>query len=175
MSELLVALIWQFPKFRLHHWPELPQTLVDPKINYPTLRVQHEGAEGQHRDGSHGCEVPSEESNAFASPLPVLREWFVMMLGTLTFYTVIVLFFCRTLSHKFVVSRWNNNCPRWCVMLFFWLRSRYTNFLVPGHQQKPCISITSQQRLSTLQHKWNSTTYESYSTHQKLKLPINIF
>jgi len=42
------------------------------------------------------------------------------------FYTVIVfLFFYRTLSLHFVVSKWNNVCPCWqCTILFVWPWSR---------------------------------------------------
>jgi len=63
---VLIVPIWQFLKSRLHHWPELQRTFLNPKINHPALGVQHDGAEGHH-----GCEVPSEDSKALGSPLPV--------------------------------------------------------------------------------------------------------
>jgi hypothetical protein len=79
--------------------------LVISKINYPTLQVQKEGADYQHSNGPHGCEVPSEDDNALGSLLPLpLRVIPPVMLCTLTFYTIIVLFFWRTSSNHFVVS-----------------------------------------------------------------------
>jgi len=41
------------------------------KINHPTFQVQNEGADYQHSDGPHGCEVLSEYNKALGSPLPV--------------------------------------------------------------------------------------------------------
>lgn len=143
---LPTTIFWQFSKSRLHHIPELPYNMVNSKINHPTLQVQNEGAYCQQSNGPHGCEVPSED-NAYGSPLPLpLRVIPPVMLCTLSFYTWIVLFFCHTLSNYFVVSRWNNNCPCcWYVILFVWPWSRCAIFLVSGHQQTPCISVTSQQ------------------------------
>jgi len=58
-ARLPVALAWHFPKFRRHHWPELPQMLVISKVNHPTMPAQHEGAKCHYGDGPRGCEVPS--------------------------------------------------------------------------------------------------------------------
>jgi hypothetical protein len=63
------------------------------------MRVQIESADYQHSDGSHGSEVPSEIITHSAVLSQQLSELFLMMLRTLTFYTLIVLFFCRTYSH----------------------------------------------------------------------------
>jgi len=53
--------------------------------------VQKEGTDYQHSNGLHGCEVPSEDNNAYGSPLPVsLRVIPPVMLCTLTLYTIIV-------------------------------------------------------------------------------------
>ena len=62
-KRLPLALVWQIPKSRVHHWLELPQTLINSKINRPTLHVQNEGADYKYIDGPHGCEVPSENDN----------------------------------------------------------------------------------------------------------------
>jgi hypothetical protein len=79
--------------------------LVISKVNHPTLQVQKEGADYQHSNGPHDCEVPSEDDNALGIPLPLpLRVIPPVMLCILTFYTIIVLFFCHTLSNYFVVS-----------------------------------------------------------------------
>jgi len=56
-KRLPLPLVWQFPKSGLHHWPELPQTLVTLQINRPPLQVQNEGADYHYNDGPHGCEV----------------------------------------------------------------------------------------------------------------------
>jgi len=38
---------------------------------------------------------------------------------------MVFLFFYRTLSLQFVVSKWNNVCPSWqCTIWFAWLWSR---------------------------------------------------
>ena len=74
------------------------------------MQVQNEGGDYKHSDGRHGGEVLSEDNNATATPLPVHRRVIpLVVLCTLTFYTII--YFCRTLSNCFVVSRWNSNCP----------------------------------------------------------------
>jgi len=67
--------------------------------------MQKEGADYQHSNGPHGYEVPSEDNNAIGSPLPLpLRVIPSVMPCTLTFYAIIVLFFCHTSSNYFVVS-----------------------------------------------------------------------
>jgi hypothetical protein len=67
--------------------------------------MQKEGAEYQHSNGPRSYEVPSEDNNTIGSPLPLLlRVIPPVMLCTLTFYTIIVLFFYHTLSNYFVVS-----------------------------------------------------------------------
>jgi hypothetical protein len=40
-----------------------------------------------------------------------LCQWYLVTLRTLPFYTVIVVFFSRTLSLQFLASPWDNNCP----------------------------------------------------------------
>ena len=62
-KKLPMALVWQFFKSGVHHWPELQQTFFIPKIIHPTLQVQNEVAEYQYSDGPHGCVVPSEDDN----------------------------------------------------------------------------------------------------------------
>jgi hypothetical protein len=79
-SEVLLALIGQFPKSRLHQWSELPQILVNPKMYHPTLLVQDEGVDYQHRDGPHDWKSLPKISNTLGSPIPVpLRVFHVAM------------------------------------------------------------------------------------------------
>ena len=74
-EKLPLALVWQFLKSRLHHWPELPPTLFNPKINHPTLQVQYEGPDCRYSDGPHGCEVASEDDN-FGSVFMISEQIF---------------------------------------------------------------------------------------------------
>jgi len=62
--------------------------LVISKVNHPTLQMQNEGEECHYGDGPHGCEVPSV-------PPKIVTHWSILsvvVLCTLTFYTLIVLF-----------------------------------------------------------------------------------
>lgn len=55
-SDVPAAVECQFPETKSHHWPEQPDTLVNSKVNHPTLSVQDECADYQYGDRPHGCE-----------------------------------------------------------------------------------------------------------------------
>jgi len=78
-KRLPLALVWQFPKSRLHHWPEVPQALVNSKINQLTLQVQNEGADYQYSNGPNGCEVSFEE-DSFWSDLWFPKKFEILLI-----------------------------------------------------------------------------------------------
>jgi len=56
------------------------------------MQVHYKGVDYQHSVRPHGCEDPSVPSKI------VIHLAVMMMLCTLNFYTIIVLFFCLSLS-----------------------------------------------------------------------------
>jgi len=114
--------------------------------------VQNEGADYQHSDGPHGCEVPSDYNNALGSFLPkplqvipgdALHSYF---LYRNCFVFLAVLRHCILLFLGEAITVLVNGMS-YCL---FDLGLRCTTFLVRGQQHIPFISIISQQKVSTL-------------------------
>jgi hypothetical protein len=72
--------------------------MINSKINHPTLQVLNKGADYQHSDGSRGCEVRSED-NSLGCVHPVTLRVIPRDAPYPNFFTLIVLFFCHTLSY----------------------------------------------------------------------------
>jgi len=72
-TRLPLVFVWQFPKSRLHHWPKLPQTSVNSKINHPTLQVQMKVRIISTMTASWlwGSFCSSKDNNTLDSPLQV--------------------------------------------------------------------------------------------------------
>ena len=93
-----IAQVWQFPKTRLHHWPQLPQTLINWKINHSTLQVQNEVQTISIATGLMAVRSLPKMIIHSALLSQYLCKWFLMMLQALTFYTWTV-FFSPILHH----------------------------------------------------------------------------